>query len=98
LLLGCSGGRQTATSVAGRYARKGFPDEYLLLNRDGTYTKRVRVLTDEPSTSSGNWNLENNTIVFVDQWADGPSKSEVVTLKGNKIIIEYPYALFGTKR
>jgi len=96
LLLGC-GGRKTGTSVAGRYTREGFSDEYLILNQDGTYTKRVRVLTDEPETSSGNWQLENDTIVFVNRWADAPSENEVVTLKGNKIIIEYPYALFGTK-
>lgn len=62
LLLGCGRGKQTTASVAGRYTREGYQDEYLLLNRDGTYTKRVRVLTDEPETSSGTWKLENNTM------------------------------------
>lgn len=50
--------------VAGRYVKEDHPDEYLVLNANGTYTKTERGFADQLWTESGDWELDNHAVLL----------------------------------
>lgn len=59
--------------VAGRYVKEGHPDEYLVLNVYGTYTKTERNMFDELRTESGDWELDNHAVLLHLEYGDAIS-------------------------
>ena len=50
--------------VAGRYVKEGRPDEYLVLDTDGTYTQAERSLGNKLLTISGEWDLDGHMVTL----------------------------------
>lgn len=50
--------------VAGRYTKEDHPDEYLVLDKDGTYTKTERGIGNELLTTSGEWDIDGHAVAL----------------------------------
>jgi len=51
--------------VAGRYAKEGHPDEYLVLDTDGTYTKTERGIGNQLLSISGEWEPDGYVVTLL---------------------------------
>jgi len=77
--------------VAGRYVKEGHPDEYLVLDRHGTYTQAERGMLNELYTISGEWDLDGHVVTLF-YLGDRASGISVAVLGG----CLYSTGLFGT--
>jgi len=50
--------------VTGKYVKEDHPNEYLVLNVDGTYTKTERGIGDQLLTTSGEWELDDHAVTL----------------------------------
>ena len=50
--------------IAGKYVKEGHPDEHLILNADGAYTKTERGIGDQLLTYSGEWELDDHAVTL----------------------------------
>jgi outer membrane protein assembly factor BamB len=54
----------TVVDVSGRYLKAGHPDEYLVLDENGTYAKTERGISGQLHTSFGRWELDRHKVLL----------------------------------
>jgi len=89
-LAGCgnSGG-----GIAGRYVREGYPDRYLIIREDGTWTSQGWYDTESEGylyETTGRWERNGNEIKFIVRfewgWGDEPTRPHEI--RGNKVVLD----------
>lgn len=89
VLFGCSGGG----GIAGRYVREGYPDRYLIIREDGTWTSQGWYDTESEGylhETTGRWERNGDEIKFI-VWLELGFEVEPTRpheIRGNKVVLD----------